>query len=67
MKTSKQKLSPKIAEKAKRGDVGEICYYLNQAYEKDLTSSKKSMKVLLKTLTENRQDIVKLQINFMMQ
>ena len=53
MKVSKQKLSSKIAENTKRGDVGAICYYLNQAYEKGLTSSKSKILKFMKNIAQN--------------
>ena len=52
-KKSKQKLSQKISELAKRGDMTAICHNLNLAYEKGCLSGKSKVLKFLNNITEN--------------
>ena len=53
LKASKQKLSEKIGEHAKRGDVSAIVHNLNYAYEKGLLSGKSKVLQFIGDITKN--------------
>lgn len=53
VRARKQKLTQKIGENSKRGDVGAIIYNLNRAYEKGCLSSTSNTLKFMKDITAN--------------